>query len=171
MSGQWLYIIKGLHWDLKILNFKANSCNLSVVYTKTNNLINKGSELLTIISADNPDIICIAETLPKHTHLPINDRKLQVHDYYCFSNITESNCHGGVIFYVKKCLNATSFRINQNRLKECSCCKIVLKGNTILYIISKIPSYILSPNSATGNNYLLNQTIENVSKLKGGLLL
>ena len=118
MSGQWLYIIKGLHWDLKILNFKANSCNLSVVYTKTNNLINKGSELLTIISADNPDIICIAETLPKHTHLPINDRKLQVHDYYCFSNITESNCHGGVIFYVKKMFECDKFSYLPKQIKR-----------------------------------------------------
>ena len=48
--------------------------------------------------AHNPDIICITETLPKHTHLPINECKLQVHDYDCFSNTTESNCHRGVVF-------------------------------------------------------------------------
>ena len=34
----------------------ANLCNLSVMYTNVDNFINKRSELLTIISADNPDI-------------------------------------------------------------------------------------------------------------------
>ena len=48
------------------------------MYTNADNLINKSSELLTIISADNPDIICITETLPKHTHLSINECELQL---------------------------------------------------------------------------------------------
>lgn len=34
----------------------ANLCNLSVMYTNADNFINKRSELLTIISADNSDI-------------------------------------------------------------------------------------------------------------------
>ena len=62
-------------------NSVANSCSLSVMYTNTDNVINTKSELLTIISADNPNIICITKTLPKHTHLPINECELQVHDY------------------------------------------------------------------------------------------
>ena len=36
----------------------ANLCNLSVMYTNADNFINKRSGLLTIISADNPDINC-----------------------------------------------------------------------------------------------------------------
>ena len=115
----------------------------------------------------NPDIIFITETLPKHIHLPVNDCKLQVHHYDCFSNTTDSNCHRGVVIYVKKYLNATCFCINQSRLKEYSCCKIVLKHNTILYIIC----VYRSPNSTIENNDLLNQTIEDVSNLKGELLL
>ena len=82
-------------------NSSANSCNLCGMYTNAENLINKRSELLTIISTDNPDIICITETLPKYTHLPINECKLQVHDYGCFSNTTESSCNRGVVIYVK----------------------------------------------------------------------
>ena len=121
----------------------ANLCNLSVMYTNADNLINKRSELLTVISADNPDIICITKTPPKHTYLPINKCKLLVYDYECFWNTNESNYHRGVVIYVKKYLNATSFRINQNRLNECNCCKIVLNVNTILYINCEIPSYIL----------------------------
>ena len=58
-----------------------NSCSLSVMYTNTDNVINTKSELLTIISAGNPNIICITKTFPKHTHLPINECELQVHDY------------------------------------------------------------------------------------------
>ena len=58
-----------------------NSCSLSVMYTNTDNVINTKSELLTIISAGNPNIICITKTLPKHAHLPINECELQVHDY------------------------------------------------------------------------------------------
>ena len=137
------------------------------MYTNADNLINKSNELLTIISVDNPDIICITETLSKHTYLPINECELQVRDYDCFSNTTESNCHRGVVIYMKKYLNATSFCINQNRLKEYSCCKIVLKDNTILYIIC----LYRSPNSTIDKNDLLNQAFEDVSKLKGELLL
>ena len=80
-------------------------CNLSVMCTNADNLINKRSELLTIISADKPDIICRTETPPKHTHLPISKRELQVHDYECFSNTNESKCHRGFVIYVKKYLN------------------------------------------------------------------
>ena len=46
--------------------------------TNADNLINKRSELLTTISADNPDIICVTETLLKHTHRPLDGCKLQV---------------------------------------------------------------------------------------------
>ena len=70
-------------------------------------------------------------------------------------------------FLCKKYLNATSFCINQNRLKEYSCCKIALRGNTIVYIIC----VYRSPNSTIDNNDLLNQTVEDVSKLKSELLL
>ena len=147
-------------------NLSVNSCNLSVMYTNADNLINKRSELPAIISADNSDIICITETLLKHTHLSINECKLQVHDYNWFSNTADSNHHRGVVIYVKK-FECDKFLYKPNRLKEYSCCKIVLKDNTILYIICEYRS----PNSAIDNNDLLNQTIEDVSKLKGELLL
>ena len=39
------------------------------MYTNADNLINKRSKLLTIISTDNPGIICITETLLRHTQL------------------------------------------------------------------------------------------------------
>ena len=51
-------------------NSSANSYNLSVMYTNADNLVNKRSELLTIISADNPDIICITETFPNIPTVP-----------------------------------------------------------------------------------------------------
>ena len=57
--------------------------------------------------------------------------------------------------------------MNQSRLKEYSCCKTVLKNNTISYIIC----VYRSPNSTNDNNGLLNQIIEDVSKLKDELLL
>ena len=72
-------------------------------------------------------------------------------------------CH----YLRKKCLNATRFYINQNRLEEYSCCKtVLLKDNIILYIIC----VYRSPNSTIDNNNL-NKTIDDVSKLKGELLL
>ena len=40
-------------------NSSANSSNLFVRYTNADNVLNKRSKLLTIISADDPDIICI----------------------------------------------------------------------------------------------------------------
>ena len=69
-------------------------------------------------------------------------------------------------------MNATSFRINQNRLIEVSCCKIVLNDSTILYINCKISCYILMVSKQYNCQHdLLNQAIEDVSKLKGELLL
>ena len=44
-------------------NLSTNSYTLSVIYTNTDNLINQRSELPTITSADNTDIISITETL------------------------------------------------------------------------------------------------------------
>ena len=99
-------------------NLSANSCDLSIKYTNADNLINKRSELLTVISADNPVIICITEMLPKHTHLPINECELQVHDYNCFSNTTESNCHGGVVIHVKKIFECEKFLYKPKQIKR-----------------------------------------------------
>ena len=59
-------------------------------------------ELLTIVTGDNPDIICINETPPKHTHLSMNEWELQVHVCDYFPNTTDSNYHGNVVIYVKK---------------------------------------------------------------------
>ena len=69
--------------------------------------------------------------------------------------------------------NIWIFRINQNRLNECRCCKIiVLNVNTIFYINCKIPSYILIVSKQYNWQHdLLNQAIEDVSKLKSELLL
>ena len=96
-------------------NSSANSCNLSVMYTNADNLINKTSELLTIKSPDNPDIVCITKTLPKHTHLPINECELQVHDYDCLSNITDSNC---VVIYVKNFFECDKFLYKPKQIKR-----------------------------------------------------
>ena len=93
--------------------------------------------------------------------LTINE---QVHDYDCFSNATDSSCHRGVVIYVKKYLNATSFYISQKRLKEYSFCKMVIFS--ILYIVW----VFRSPNSALDKNDILNQAIEDVSKLKSELI-
>ena len=114
MSGEWMCIIKGpplgsenpeTQSKTTLNNLSVNSCNVSVMHTGGDSLINKRSELLTIISADNPDIICIPKTIPKHTHLPLNECELQANDYCffdCFSNITNLNCHRSVVIYVKK---------------------------------------------------------------------
>ena len=111
MSGEWMCIIKGPPRDSEnyktqrkttLNNSRVNSCHVSVMHTGDDNLIDKRSKLLTIISADNPDIICITKNIPKHTHLPLNQCELHVHDNDCFANITDSNCHRSVIIYVKK---------------------------------------------------------------------
>ena len=62
-------------------------------------------------------------------------------------------------------MNVISFCLNQNRLKIYSCCKIVLQDNNTLYI----SCVYRSKNSTTVSNDLLNQTIADVSKLKGEL--
>ena len=66
-----------------------------------------------------------------------------------------------------KYLNVISFCINPNRLKEFSCCKIVLQDNTTLY---KSCVY-RSTNSTIDSNDLLNQRIADVSNLKDDLFL
>ena len=50
-----------------------------------------------------------------------------------------------------------------NRLKEHSCCLMVLKDNNILHIVCQY----ISLNSTIDNNDILNQTTEDVAKLKG----
>ena len=107
------------------------------------------------------------ETLPKYIHLLIHKCELQVHDCDWFSNTTNSNCHRDDVIYLKKYLNVISFCINPNRLKEFSCCKIVLQDNTTLY---KSCVY-RSTNSTIDSNDLLNQRIADVSNLKDELFL
>ena len=62
---EWMYIMKSPPCDPKtqckitLNNSSANSSNLFVRYTNADNVLNKRSKLLTIISVDDPDIICI----------------------------------------------------------------------------------------------------------------
>ena len=45
----------------------AKSYKLSELHTNADNLIKKRNELLTVLSSDYPDIVCLTETLLKHT--------------------------------------------------------------------------------------------------------
>ena len=145
-----------------------NRHKLSVLYTNADNLINKRNNSTATLSCDNPDIICITESLPKNPLLAIQESELQLTGYNCHSNINEPSCHRGVVIYTKKILNAVSINIMKNNsVKEHVCCKMVLQDNFQLHVIC----IYRSPNSTDENNDKINNLIDVATNLKGDILI
>ena len=86
-----------------------NSCSiqsnfLHCFYTNVDSVLNKRSELLTVIESECPDIICTRQTLSKNQGGRINPAELQFQDFFF---IIESNeCHRGIAMWIRKRLGA-----------------------------------------------------------------
>ena len=144
-----------------------NPKKLLIFYTNADNMINKRNEIQSLVPANNPDVFCITETLPKNFLLKIEECEIQVDGYDCFSNISNSNCRRGVAIYTKRYLNARSYFTNVKDLQEHTCCKIEMSNSISLHILCLYES----PNSSSENNKLLNQLILNTSLIGGKLLI
>ena len=61
------------------IEYNVNS--LKCMYTNADSLLNKRSELVNVILKDQPDIIMIAEVLPKNVNEAIQPSELCFRDY------------------------------------------------------------------------------------------
>ena len=68
------------------VNYEQRNHKLSILYTNADNLMNKRNDLQAIITCNNPDFICITESLPKNALLPIEECELQIKGYIFHSN-------------------------------------------------------------------------------------
>ena len=73
-------------------------------------VLNKRSELLTVIESECSGIICITETLPKNQDGRIDPADLQFQNFDCFHNLGQKQCHRGVAMWVRKCLGAQQIK-------------------------------------------------------------
>ena len=120
-----------------------------------------------MVSTNNQAVFCITKTLPKNVLLKIEEYKIQIDGYGCFSNINNSNCYRVVSIYTERYLYAKSYLSNVKDFQEHACCKIKMSDRTSLHILCLYRSL----SSSSENNKLLNQLILNTSLIGGKLLI
>ena len=59
---------------------------LDILYTNTDQLVNKMDDLSTLIAGDEPDLILISEILPKHCVSSLSAARLALDGYQSFFN-------------------------------------------------------------------------------------
>ena len=138
-----------------------------IFYTNADNMINKRNEIQSLVSTNNPDVFCITKTLPKNVFLKTEECKIQIDGYYCFSNISNSNCHRGVAIYTKRYLNAKCYLTTVKDFQEHTCWKMELNYKTSLHILC----LYWSPNSSSEDTKLLSYLILNTSLIGRKLLI
>ena len=111
-------------WQNQNLSTVKSYQSLTVFYTNADNLINKRKELYHSITSVKLEIICITEILPKNVLLPVDDCKLQIQGFDCFTNNNKSMCHTGVSIYTKKCLKAVAVNFSELDYQEYVYCKL-----------------------------------------------
>ena len=141
--------------------------SLTVFFANAGNLINKRNKLYHSITSVKPEIICIAEILPKNTSLPVDDCEVQIQGFDCFTNNNKSLCHRGVLIYTKKCLKAVPVNFKELDYREYAYCKLSYKNSGLLHILF----IYRSSNSTIENNNNLNSLVSKFSKLSGYLLI
>ena len=87
--------------NLPVYKTVNNSCNIQSNFfncctTNTDFVINKRSELLSVIESEGHDNICIRETLPKDQGWRIDPAESQFQDFDHFYNVGQKQCHRGV---------------------------------------------------------------------------
>ncbi len=125
----------------------VNKHTLDCIYTNADSLLNKRTELLTIIAQHAPDVLMITEFAPKNTQLPVQEIELQIEGYDLFSNIEKHK--RGVLIYTKKNLQASPSTTDSTYDFEESCwCEISLQREERLLV----GCVYRSPNSDLVNN-------------------
>ena len=132
------------------------------MYTNADSLINKRAELKGRISIQNPDIICINETLPKNCLYDVSEGDLIMEGYTAH---IPNNMKRGTIIYTANHLIASKIEFNSS-FEEYIFCTIKVSNNK---------SYTLgcvyrSPNSSSSNNEELLNLLQEVYNSKWDIL-
>ena len=85
---------------------------MKCMYTNTDSLLNRKSELEILINMYKPDIIGITEILPKNREEDPDNCKLKIQGYEHYSN-TGANSRRGVILFIREDLNATAIKLEK----------------------------------------------------------
>ena len=121
--------------------------------------MNKRDQLLVEIAHYVPDIVCICEAVPKHTHTRAQESEYQLEGFDLCTNI--DRCKRGVIVYTAKRLNASpadGFSVN---FEESCWVEICLRGNDKLLV----GCIYRSPNSQLTNDKRLFEDLQRVSEV------
>ena len=100
---------------------------LNCMYSNVDSLLNKRSELLSLISEKEPDIICLTEILPKNIRHSIQESELAIDGFNCFTNINTCNNIRGIAMYIRSDINVVQIELNDvNDVNEAICCEICM---------------------------------------------
>jgi hypothetical protein len=133
---------------------------LNVLYTNADSLLNKTTELLALITDQNPDIIGVTEVVPKNAATPVIEAEITLEGYECFHNLVKAK--RGVCLYVRKSLDPIAHDDLCNRQGEESVwCTVKLASRDSLLI----GCVYRSPNSSVENDSAINEILVQASKL------
>ena len=110
-----------------------------MLYTNTDQFVNKRDELCMLICNDEPDLILLTETIPKAQRLPISPALLQVPGYSLYSNFTLSTPNlgasgiRGICVYAAQHLKVTEVALMPSVIEQVWL-KISLRGSDCLLI-------------------------------------
>ena len=130
-----------------------NSCSiqsnfLPCAYTNTDSVLNKRSELLTVIGNECHDIICIIGTIPKNQR-GIDSVEFQFQDFDCFYNLGQKLCRRGVAMWVRKRLGAQEIKSLEEfqAARESMWCELTLQDKDCLLVgtVCQVLDWAASP--------------------------
>ena len=112
----------------------CKGCGIGVkcIYENARSVMNKLDYLRAEVQVIDPDIIAISESW---TNESIGDSELNLTGYTLFRKDRELDIKGGgVLMYVKDCLNASEVKFKSD-FPEQVWCKVMCNGNTELFIV------------------------------------
>ena len=137
--------------------------NLKLMYTNIDTFLNKREELLTRLSADDPDILGIVELLPKK-RVEFNSCEYKLPNYTLFMG---PNPTRGVAIYIRDKFKARAHYFLYNDFEEVIWCVVHLdRGEKLL-----VGVIYRSPNSSGNNNNSLLKLFEDVADSSYGHIL
>jgi len=142
---------------------------LKVLYTNADQFLNKRDDLLMLITGNKPDLILINEVLPKAHSTCISSCRVDIPDYFRFSNFDPDHIEQtaglrGICIYVFNKLVPTEVSFSHSQLIESLWIKIILNGsnNILIGCVYRSPSSSLE-NSTNSLCQLLKQAVKSTS--------
>jgi len=115
-SGEYLYRVRGLPGDMKILKLKKKELRnnneldkLGILYTNADGLVNTRQELKLLINSFQikPDIIAITEINPKNISGTVVPSEFNLDGYNVYCQGLSDKYHRGLLVYVASYLEAS----------------------------------------------------------------